>query len=96
MLCHHTGKRPLGCCVLQSSSRLKCPQPVRIIPGIFLGFLLQRVSAKPHLLVKYGVAAALPLLAVKCKRRRTYALCSLAFVGYMFALAGLLTALFSE
>ncbi len=55
-----------------------------------------RVPAAVDLLVKYGVAAALPLLAVKCKRRRTYALCSLAFVGYMFALAGLLTALFSR
>ncbi len=55
-----------------------------------------RVPAAVDLLVKYGVAAALPLLAVKCKRRRTYALCSLAFVGYMFALAGLLTALFSK
>ena len=55
-----------------------------------------RVPAAVDLLVKYGVAAALPLLAVKCKRRRSYALCSLAFVGYMFAFAGLLTALFSE
>ena len=55
MLCHHTGKCPLGCCVLQNSRRLKCPQPVRIIPGIFLGFLLQRVGAELHLLVKYGV-----------------------------------------
>lgn len=55
MLCHHTGECPLGRCVLQSSSRLKCSQPVRIIPGIFLGFLLQRVGTELHLLVKYGV-----------------------------------------
>ena len=55
MLCHHTGKRPLGRCVLQSRSRLKCSQPVRIISRIFLGFLLQRVGTEPHLLVKYGV-----------------------------------------
>lgn len=48
------------------------------------------------LIIKYAVAAALPLLAVRCKRKRTYALCSLAFVGYMFAFAGLLTALFAK
>ncbi len=55
MLCHHTGECPLGRCVLQSRSRLKCSQPVRIISSIFLGFLLQRVGTEPHLLVKYGV-----------------------------------------
>ena len=55
MLCHHTGKRPLGCCVLQSGSRLKCSQPVRIVPGIFFGFLFQGVGTEPHLLVKYGI-----------------------------------------
>jgi len=55
VLCHHTGECPLGRCVLQSRSRLKCSQPVRIISSIFLGFLLQRVGTEPHLLVKYGV-----------------------------------------
>lgn len=47
-------------------------------------------------LVKYGVAAVLPLPAARFKKKSTYALCSLAFVGYMFALAGMLTALFSQ
>lgn len=47
------------------------------------------------LLVKYGVAAVLPLPAAKYKRGRTCALCSLAFIGYMAAFAGVLTALFA-
>ncbi len=47
-------------------------------------------------LLKYGVAIVLPLPAARFKRKRTYALCCLAFVGYMFAFAGLLTALFSR
>ena len=84
MLCHHTGKRPLGCCVLQSSSRLKCPQPVRIIPGIFLGFLLQRVSTKPHLLVKYGVDFCLcniaSLLTKNSRLDFSNRLCSISFI----------------
>ncbi len=46
--------------------------------------------------VKYGVLAVLPLPAAKFKRKRTYALCSLAFAGYMFAFAGILTALFAR
>lgn len=54
------------------------------------------VPAAVDFFVKYGVAAVLPLPAAKFKRKRTYALCSLAFVGYMFALAGMLTALFSR
>lgn len=45
--------------------------------------------------IKYAVAALLPLPAAKFRRKRTYALCSLAFLGYMAAFAGILTALFS-
>ena len=45
--------------------------------------------------IKYAVAALLPLPAAKFRRKRTYALCSLAFLGYMAAFAGVLTALFS-
>ena len=58
--------------------------------------LYYTVPAAVDLLVKYGVAAVLPLPAAKFKKKRTYALCSLAFVGYMFALAGMLTALFAK
>lgn len=55
------------------------------------------VSIPPPLdfFVKYAVAALLPLPAAKFRRKRTYALCSLAFLGYMAAFAGVLTALFS-
>ena len=45
--------------------------------------------------IKYAVAALLPLPAAKFRRKRTYVLCSLAFLGYMAAFAGVLTALFS-
>ena len=58
--------------------------------------LYYTVPAAVDILVKYGVAAVLPLPAAKFKKKRTYALCSLAFVGYMFALAGMLTALFAK
>ena len=58
--------------------------------------LYYTVPAAVDILVKYGVAAMLPLPAAKFKKKRTYALCSLAFVGYMFALAGMLTALFAQ
>ena len=47
-------------------------------------------------LVKYGVLALLPLPAATFRRKRTYALCSLAFAGYMAAFAGILTALFGQ
>ena len=55
------------------------------------------VSIPPPLdfFIKYAVAALLPLPAAKFRRKRTYALCSLAFLGYMAAFAGVLTALFS-
>ena len=55
------------------------------------------VSIPPPLdfFVKYAVAALLPLPAAKFRRKRTYVLCSLAFLGYMAAFAGVLTALFS-
>lgn len=55
------------------------------------------VSIPPSLdfFVKYAVAALLPLPAAKFRRKRTYVLCSLAFLGYMAAFAGVLTALFS-
>ena len=55
MLRQHPGKGALRRGVLQSCRRLKSPQPVRIVSGVFFGFPLQRVGAKPHLLVKYGI-----------------------------------------
>ena len=55
MLCQHTGKGTFRRSVLQSGRRLKCSQPVRIVPGIFFGFLFQGVGTEPHLLVKYGI-----------------------------------------
>lgn len=55
MLRQHPGKGTLRRGVLQSCRRLKSPQPVRIVPGVFFGFLLQNVSAELHLLVKYGI-----------------------------------------
>lgn len=54
------------------------------------------VPAAVDVLVKYGVMALLPLFAVTCRRKRTYVLLSLCFCGYMFAFAGVLTALFSD
>ena len=55
MLCQHPGKGTFRRSVLQSSSRLKCSQPVRIVPGIFFGFLFQGVGTEPHLLVKNSI-----------------------------------------
>lgn len=55
MLRQHPGKGTLRRSVLQSCRRLKSSQPVRIVPGVFFGFLLQNVSAELHLLVKYGI-----------------------------------------
>lgn len=55
MLCQHPGKSLLRRRVLQSSRSLERTQPVRIVPGVFFGFLLQDVSTAPHLLVKYGI-----------------------------------------
>ncbi|HIX07721.1 MAG TPA: sigma-E processing peptidase SpoIIGA [Candidatus Borkfalkia faecipullorum] len=43
--------------------------------------------------LKYAVALLLPLTAAHFEKKRSYAYCSLAFVGYMFAFAGALTAL---
>lgn len=67
-----------------------------IAVGYMVFNLYYTVPAAVDILVKYGVAAVLPLPAAKFKKKRTYALCSLAFVGYMFALAGMLTALFAQ
>lgn len=55
MLCQHTGKGTLRRGVLQSCRRLKSPQPVRIVSGVFFGFPLQCVGAEPHLLVKNSI-----------------------------------------
>ena len=55
MLRQHPGKCTFRRGVLQSCRRLKSSQPVRIVPSVFFGFLLQNVSAEPHLLVKYGI-----------------------------------------
>ena len=67
-----------------------------IAVGYMVFKLYYTVPAAVDILVKYGVAAVLPLPAAKFKKKRTYALCSLAFVGYMFDLAGMLTALFAQ
>lgn len=48
------------------------------------------------LFIKYAVAALLPLTAAKFQKKSSYALCSFAFLAYMFAFAGALTALFSR
>lgn len=45
MLRQHPGKGTLRRGVLQSCRRLKSPQPVRIVPGIFFGFPLQDFPA---------------------------------------------------
>ena len=58
--------------------------------------LYYTVPRAVDLLVKYGVSAVLPLLAATFRRKRTYALLSLCFCAYMFAFAGVLTALFSD
>ena len=55
MLRQHPGKGALRRGMLQGCRRLKSPQPVRIVPGIFLRFLLQCVGTEPHLRVKYGI-----------------------------------------
>ncbi len=55
MLRQHPSKCTFRCGMLQSCRRLKSSQPVRVVPGVFFGFPLQRVGAKPHLLVKYGI-----------------------------------------
>lgn len=48
------------------------------------------------LFAKYGVAALLPVFAAKYKKKSTLAIAVGAFIAYMCAFAGLLTALFSE
>lgn len=48
------------------------------------------------ILVKYCVAALLPAMASRYKKKSTLALAVGAFIAYMAALAGLLTALFSD
>lgn len=55
-----------------------------------------KLPAPLDFFIKYAVAALLPLLAAAFKKKRTYALCSLAFAGYMFAFAGMLTAIFAK
>lgn len=56
---------------------------------------LKYTLPKPiDIFIKYGVALLLPCIAVKLKSLKSYVLCSLLFVAYMFTLAGLLTALF--
>lgn len=56
--------------------------------------LYYTLPAALDLFMKYAVAALLPAFAASFKKKGTYVLCSLAFVGYMFAFAGMLTALF--
>lgn len=64
--------------------------------GYTIFTLYYTVPTAVDIIIKYGVAAILPFLAAKFKRKRTYVLCSLAFIGYMFAFAGLLTGFFSR
>ncbi len=44
--------------------------------------------------IKYGVALLLPCISIKLKTVKSYVICSVTFVAYMFTLAGFLTALF--
>lgn len=55
MLRQHPGKGTFRCGMLQSCRRLKSSQPIRIVSGVFFGFPLQCVGAKPHLLVKNSI-----------------------------------------
>ena len=64
--------------------------------GYTIFCLYYSVPAAVDIIVKYGVAAALPLPAAKFRKKSTYVLCSAAFVGYMFAFSGMLTAFFSR
>ena len=58
--------------------------------------LYYTVPGAVDFIIKYSVAALLPLPAANFKKKRTYMLCSAAFLGYMFAFAGILTALFGS
>ena len=79
-------------------------RPLRILFAALLGTALGvgytlfrlyfSVPAAVDAVVKYGVALALPLPAAKFRTRRACALCCMAFVAYMAAFAGILTALF--
>lgn len=52
------------------------------------------IPAWADFLVKIAVTPVLPLFAARFKQKRQYVLCSLAFSAFMFAFAGVLTALF--
>ena len=54
------------------------------------------LPAAVDFLVRWGVLFLLPLPAARYKRAATWLVCSLAFVGYMAAFAGILTALFAR
>lgn len=79
-------------------------RPLRILlcallgTALGVGYTLFRlyfsVPAAVDVIVKYGVALALSVPAAKFRTKRACALCCLAFVGYMAAFAGILTALF--
>ena len=58
--------------------------------------LYYTLPAAVGFIVRWGVLFVLPLPAASFKYKRTYLLCSLAFVGYMAAFAGILTALFAR
>ena len=49
MLCHHTGECPLGGAVLDRSRRFEGAEPVRVVAGIFFGFLNQKSFTLPYL-----------------------------------------------
>lgn len=49
-----------------------------------------------EIILKCGVAAALPIIACKTNKKTTLLLCVAAYLAYTFAFAGLLTALFSN
>lgn len=61
--------------------------------GYTLFCLYYTLPAAVDFFLKYAVALVLPLSAARFEKKRSYLFCSLAFLGYMFAFAGALTAL---
>lgn len=52
MLCHHPGQRTLRGAVLDRSRRFEGAEPVRVVAGIFFGFLNQKLFTLPYLFPK--------------------------------------------
>ena len=64
--------------------------------GYAIFTLYYALPAAVDFLLRWGVLLLLPLPAARYKRAHTCLLCALAFVGYMAAFAGILTALFAR